>query len=524
MNTAIPSIPLAQLRPSKTEAQTQRRKYFDKAKLAELAESVKAHGVLQPIIVRNQYSIENGDHYEIVAGERRYVAAKNAGLERIPANVLELTDEQVIEVQLIENLQREDIHPMQEAEGYHELVNVRRSHTAEDLAARVGKSRTYVYNRMKLTALSEKCRKAFYADKISASIAEKLARIPVPKTQDEALAQITRDDWSYRRAAEIIQDNYMMKLAEAPFPKDVKLGGAGPCGTCLKRTGNQPELFGDIKSADVCTDTVCFAAKIHAHSQQLAEAARARGQPVLTGKAAARVAPNGVHGGGRGTYIKGDFVALDDEEYVGGRHKKVSSLVGKDVERTLVVDDKTGRSIEVVPRSALPKEARGDGDYNALTGGSRSAEKKAALEKKVLSATYAALRPKLKAASLFEIAGSLFRRLEHDATKLLCKVRGFEQPTRNEKYRGKVTDYAAIGKALDKLSDADLQLFINDCIYVHELAWPGSSYRDVGIPKIADLAKKHRVDVAKIRAELAPKKTKSPKSPKKSKRRGTGGA
>src|SRR5262245_11645518 len=179
--SSIPNIPMELLRPSQTESQLQRRKYFDKTELDELTESVKTFGVLQPIIVRRIPSEQAAgvtvpEYFEIVAGERRMLAAKLAGHVRIPANVLELNDQQVLEVQLIENLQRADLHPMHEAESYDELVHKYR-HPIEEIYSKVGKSRTYVYNRMKLLALSTKARKAFYSGEISASVAEKLARV-----------------------------------------------------------------------------------------------------------------------------------------------------------------------------------------------------------------------------------------------------------------------------------------------------------------------------------------------------------
>jgi len=519
---SLQTIAIAKLRPSHTDAQVQRRKYFDKDKMQELAESIAAHGVLQPIVVR---PIERAaglpylpgiPTHEIVAGERRYLAVKLAKLVEIPAMVLELTDEQVIEVQLIENLQREDVHPMQEAEGYHELVT-KHGHKVDDIYARVGKSRTYVYGRLKLMALSPKCRKAFHADEISASIAEKLARIPVEKTQDEALELVTENDWSYRRAAELIRARFMLKLADAPFPVDVELAGAGPCGTCPKRTGNQPELFGDVKSADVCTDTVCFAAKSRAHGQQLVEQARERGQPVLTGAAAKKVIPHGIRGDH--SYITGGFKSLDDRALKGGKVRKVKAIVGKDVERTLVVDGETGRAIEVVAEADV-REAGGGGSAHSPAAGVSAAEKKAKLDKRVTYETYRQVRTKLPPPSLLEIAGALFQRLEHDATKVLCKVRGFEPPTKTEQYRGKVTDYAAIGKTLDKLSQADLGRFINDCIYVRELMYGGDYFHRVlgSTPKIKELAELHHIDVAAIRRALAPKsRKKKPATKKKAK-------
>lgn len=268
MSTQVQSIRLANIAVSETGAQAERRKHLDKAKLAELAESIKTVGLLSPIIVR----IIDGV-FEIVAGERRYLAAKLAGLEHIDASVRDLTDDQVLEVQLVENLQREDLHELAEAEGYEALQKL--NHTAEAIADKVGKSKAYVYARMKLLALCKDARKAFYEGKLSASTALLLARIPNDKLQAQALKENTQDRWdgpmSYRAAAEHIQNNYMLRLSDAGFKtEDPELvPAAGACGACPKRSGNQKELFGDVKGADICTDTVCFAAKRQAHAARV---------------------------------------------------------------------------------------------------------------------------------------------------------------------------------------------------------------------------------------------------------------
>lgn len=150
----IALISLDQLKPSSTESQTERRKHFDKAALGELADSIKTAGLINPVLVRPV----NG-HFEIVAGERRFMAAELAGVSEIPATVRELTDEQVLEIQLIENLQREGLHPLSEAEGYDKLIRTH-GHTAEEIADKLGKSKAYVYARIKLLALGPAARQA----------------------------------------------------------------------------------------------------------------------------------------------------------------------------------------------------------------------------------------------------------------------------------------------------------------------------------------------------------------------------
>lgn len=169
VDAAFRSIPLDHLRPSTTEAQTQRRKYFDKAKLQELAESIAARGVLQPIVVRqlDGFAGASGHDpaYEIVAGERRFLASQIAKRETIQAVVLDLDDEGVIEVQLIENLQREDLNPLEEAQGLQRLIGEFHL-THEQAAQAVGRSRSAASNLMRLLHLSEPVQKLLMAGDI----------------------------------------------------------------------------------------------------------------------------------------------------------------------------------------------------------------------------------------------------------------------------------------------------------------------------------------------------------------------
>lgn len=276
-------IPLACVIPSKTNP----RKRFDEAYLAELAASIKQHGVAQPILVRPLPTTEEMiDCVEIVAGECRYRASKLAGVETIPAIVRELTDVETLEIQVIENLQRRDVHPIEEAEGYDQLMKLH-GYTADQLAEKVGKSRSYIYGRLKFTALADGPRTMFFEGKLSASTALLIARIPNAELQEKATKEIVEphpgaEPLSYRRAVDLIQARYMLSLHTAPFSLvDAKLvSSAGSCEKCPKRTGNQPELFADVDRADVCTDPDCFAVKRIAHGQKVITQAKKKGIPV----------------------------------------------------------------------------------------------------------------------------------------------------------------------------------------------------------------------------------------------------
>jgi ParB/RepB/Spo0J family partition protein len=174
------SIPLVMLFESKSNP----RKHFDKTKLEELTASVREKGVLEPVLVRpgSQGGVPG---YELVAGHRRLRAAQAAQLEEIPCRVMELSDDAVLEVQCIENLQREDVHPLEEAQGYH-LLHTRGKLDVARIAEKIGKSAQYVYDRLKLLSLTKAAQKLFLADRFTVGHAVILARLS-PDDQARAL-------------------------------------------------------------------------------------------------------------------------------------------------------------------------------------------------------------------------------------------------------------------------------------------------------------------------------------------------
>ncbi|MDR3480269.1 MAG: ParB/RepB/Spo0J family partition protein, partial [Burkholderiaceae bacterium] len=280
-------IPLQSVIPSKTNP----RKSFNQAALEELAASIKSMGVAQPILVRPlPTTAEHIDCVEIVAGERRYLASKIAGMLTIPAVCREMTDAEAKQIQIIENLQREDVHEIEEAEGFERLMK-EHGQTALEIAKAVGKSKEYVYGRLKLCALEPEARQAFYDGKLNASTALLVARIPVRALQLKATTEVGRAGidapLSYRAAKEHIQNHYMLNLSEATFNiRETKLvKGAGPCVRCPKRTGAQPEIYPDV-AEDTCTDPDCFESKRTAHNEKIEQAVAKKGLEILTGREA----------------------------------------------------------------------------------------------------------------------------------------------------------------------------------------------------------------------------------------------
>jgi ParB/RepB/Spo0J family partition protein len=268
------TLPLSAIVPSHTNP----RKSFNPAKLQELATSIATSGVHQPILVRplpaarlaDTSTIKPRPAYELVAGERRYRASKLAGVDTIPTLVRTLSDEQVLEIQIVENLQRDDLSDLEAAEGYQTLMD--HNHiSAEQVADRIGKSRTFVYNSLKLLKLSPDAKTALRAEQIKASIGQLIARIPNDALQAKALAHALQPDGdgdkpSYRSFSQWLQRNVMLNLDIALFKiADATLcPAAGACTSCTKRTGANPDLFTDVKAADLCIDPPCFNAKMDA--------------------------------------------------------------------------------------------------------------------------------------------------------------------------------------------------------------------------------------------------------------------
>lgn len=346
-------VPLASVKSSKTNP----RRRFDEDLLAELTESVRQHGILQPVLVRR-----NGDGYELVAGHRRLKAAEAAKLETVPALVRDLDDREVLEIQVVENLQREDLDPLEEASGYQRLVRDH-GYTVERLAERVGKSKAYVYGRMKLADLPEQGKQALLKGRITPSVALLVARIPDPELADEALGDIVCGDGgeplSYRQAKLLIEDDLMRKLKSAPFKtNDAELvPEAGACTDCPKRTGNQPDLFGDV-SADVCTDPPCFRRKAEvAFERKVADAERKGEGRAATKKEQDKLTSYGGFAGYKA--IESGMVDLAQKcwEDPKGRHWR--SLLGKDCPaKVLLQDPQSGRTVELVPRKEAMKVLR----------------------------------------------------------------------------------------------------------------------------------------------------------------------
>ena len=183
-------LPIAQVEPGLKQP----RKRFDEETLADLAESIRLHGILQPLTVRRLAS----GYSQIIAGERRWRAAKLAGLSEVPAIIVEADDRKVMELGLIENLQREDLNPMEEAMGYQALIE-EYGLTQEEAARRVGKSRPAVANALRLMALPDAIRALVEEGKLSAGHARALLSVPDSTSQKKLAQKVVAEGLSVRQ-------------------------------------------------------------------------------------------------------------------------------------------------------------------------------------------------------------------------------------------------------------------------------------------------------------------------------------
>lgn len=211
---AVLELDLDMIEPNRKQP----RKYFDETALEELAASLKAYGMIQPIVVK-----KSGEYYEIIAGERRWRAAKIAGLTKVPVVIKKWEEGEAFEAALVENLQREDLNPMEEAESYQRLQE-EFGLSQEKIAEKVGKSRSAITNSLRLLQLDSRVRTLVVENKVTAGHARTL--LPVTDGDDQfELAEMIIDEGLSVRAVEALVKSYLAK-AENPAEKEEELSKA----------------------------------------------------------------------------------------------------------------------------------------------------------------------------------------------------------------------------------------------------------------------------------------------------------
>lgn len=248
-------VPISELVRSKTNP----RQTFD---VTELARSIKSKGIVCPLTVR---PAGPQGIFEIVAGERRFRAAQEAGLDDVPCRIMDLSDRDALEIQVVENVQRADVHPLEEAQGFQRLLD-EAGWKPKSLASKIGKSESYVKERLGLLRLTEVVREAFLGKKISASHATELARL---SESDQAyfLERCLTDRWTIKELRDVLHDEVYRNLSKVPWDlADAKLcADAGACGQCPQRVLAQRDLFEGTpeeetgkREHDACLNAECF--------------------------------------------------------------------------------------------------------------------------------------------------------------------------------------------------------------------------------------------------------------------------
>jgi len=261
-NSIYRDLPLSQLQESPFNP----RKRFQQTSLEELAQSIRAQGVLAPLLVREL----DRDRFEIVAGSRRYRAAQIAELPELPVRIVTLSDAEAQLAMAIENLQREDVHPLEEARAFANLFT--QHYDIPTIAAKVGRSERFVAERIRLNELIPPIAEAFLEEKLTVGHALVIAKLP-PSQQQEAFTAAYRKVWTsggdtqilapVRELVAWIESNILLDLASACFDRhDPDLfPEAGSCDQCPKRTGANTLLFSG-NGPDSCLDRDCYSAKI----------------------------------------------------------------------------------------------------------------------------------------------------------------------------------------------------------------------------------------------------------------------
>jgi len=364
-----------------------RRRGLDLDSLRALADSILQHGLGNPILVRplpasrleETSGLEPRPAYEVIAGERRWRAAQLAELPSMPMVVRHMDDQAVLEMQLVENIEREDLDPMEEAEGF-ALLRDKLGYTVDQIAERMGKGRgtSYVRKRMKLLDLTPASREAMYEGTLQLSTGLAVAHYPA-ETQAKAVKIIKAMETTgtdgrrvpapfrtvvlelYRKL------NTLLKTAAFDTQDPGLVFNAGPCSTCPKRSQAAADLFAESRDAgeDSCLDTACWETKKTAHVQRIHVDAQARGLEVIDGEDAAKIIPSPYS-----SYVSG-YTRLTDTAYTMGEGADTREVTYGDALRgqgrkapkpVILINPHTSKAEEVIPddlaQKLRPKEVQ----------------------------------------------------------------------------------------------------------------------------------------------------------------------
>lgn len=483
------------------ESTTNPRKTFDETSLEELAQSIRSHGVLSPLVVRQL----NG-HLEIVSGARRYRAAQRAGLAETPVRLLELTDSEAQELQIIENVQRADVHPFEEAQGFQALLDREDgAYTIEKIAARTGKAAAHVAQRLKLLGLAPAVAEAFARGTIGIAHAQLIAKL-APDVQERALAQCfdgyfaadhtERSLVPARRLEPWIAQNVYLSLQSVPFSKDDEtlVPEAGSCATCPKRTGFNTLLFSEVRE-DSCSDAGCFNRKLDAHITQ-----RKENMPALV-----LISERYDIAGESGLLPRLNYVEVIARKTKKGKQVRPEKRLCGHLSPAIHADGiEKGRLVKVCADKSCPihfHEQRQQEKQQAQWKAERIAAKRKArqtlsLRQRLLSEVIKRVKAPLGCGELRIVARFVLRSLSHDLACRLAQRHGGESPNEPR-------DWQAAEKARNLYRRAD-GAELASLIFEAMLVGPSG---EAGLPKeddlLADAVRLYHIDAKRLRTAVA---------------------
>lgn len=483
------------------ESATNPRKRFNEVSLKELAESFKSQGVLQPLVVRTKNSDAN--KYEVIAGARRLRAAQLAELKSVPVRVVELSDSDAVLAQVTENLQREDIHPLEEAFGFRSLLNLNDSnYSIATLAAKAGKSEAYVLGRIKLTELVPSAAEAFLKDKIAIGHALLIAKLPVPQ-QKEALTACFRSTWTsegntpvlvtVRELATWIESNILLQLESAPFDKhdQTLLAKVGACADCPKRTGFNQLLFADVRK-DSCTDPQCFQAKIDAHVKKAIET-----RPKLIQISSAWNSREGVPLG-RNRYLE-----LDIKKPANGKSKlsPYQRVCEKTVDAIIVDGSRRGQTVKICAEPSCRVHRSNQPSPEQIERGRIEERERIERDKltitvrhRILATILERISAPFKKADMVIVAEALIEHLPHHQALLLAKRNRIEIKQESDSPQELLT------KQTSRWDESNLCRFLLEASLLHSAYHLPSNKELDGLTVTAN---RYRVDAAKLQTIVA---------------------
>ncbi len=518
------NVPVAQLQ----DAPTHPRRRFDERSLAELAFSFQAQGVLQPLLVR---TIED-DKYEVITGARRLRAAKLAALEEVPARIAELSDIEVLECQLVENGQREDVHPLEEAFAYKRMIDTDGAHyDVARIAAKIGRTPGHVATRLRLTELVPSIAEAFLADEIGVGHALEIAKLP-QQEQERAFDAAFQTAWNCGKETRIlrpvrdltawIEQNILLSLESVAFDKndETLVPDAGSCANCPKRTGFNTLLF-DAALQDSCTDKHCYNNKLTKNVERQVAA-----KPQLVQITNEWRTPGNSTVLGRNQYVALNLTAKS------AKSKKPLSPYQKPCKQmteAIVVDGtERGRTVKVCAEPTCPVHFADRRAPNPEQTAKEREQRRKELERQKLETTvrHRALAEVLKRvgaplerADLALVASTLLHKLDPLRQELLARRHKLVEGAASEVTHPQVQQ--AIARMLRQPDEGALSKLLIEVVLLECTDRAPTSDPDVLIAT----AKRHRVDVDKLRKaveqEFTAKRAKLAARQKKAAKKGT---